>query len=152
MLFLGAFYWLSWWYAPRPTTQPRPQPPTKSGTSQSRGVLPTMPGRRDSWDGQPSLSRLFLGEDTMVRRTVKSLSVQIGVLYFRWSITATAIGDRTTNVSLTFRIPRGGWLQINRYRAAKLQSQLRAENRPVIVHPPSAWEKNRPWYRSLIQG
>lgn len=70
---------------------------------------------------------------------VKSLFVQIGVLYWTWLITANATGERQTNASLTLAMPHGRLLRASRYQwdLSKSRSRLEEEKHSLFLLPPN---------------
>lgn len=72
---------------------------------------------------------LPLAADTMGKSMVTLLSAQIGVLYYQWLTIASATGAPLIRGSLTFRMPRGPWFQISRYRVelSTLLSHMQTE-------------------------
>lgn len=122
---LPGFCWRHFQYR-SPTFRPR----TKSNLTQSqegRVIIPQRQGLPESrqWHYLPHLVA-----DTMVLSMVRLLSVQIGVLNWRWLTIVTATGERQTSGWLTFRMPRGPWFRINRYRVGSSPSQSRWEPPP----------------------
>lgn len=80
-----------------------------------RAIIPRLP----VFLGNPWLLYLKTSEDvTRGNSMVKSLFVQIGVLYWLSWTTVSAIGERQISGSLTLAMPHGDLFQMHRYRRA----------------------------------
>lgn len=120
------------------------------------------PAQQDGWDNPLSRYLWRLGDVTLEVSTVRLLYVQIGVLRFLWLTTASVIGERQTNVSLTLVIPRGRWLQMLRWSVdwSKSQSQkvpLLLVDQGLMVQQDGKYlrvmrEAKRHWWDFLTRG
>lgn len=111
-----------------------PSEPTKSIRIQSKEERVITQLRQVLRESPALLSHLHWAGDTMGLSTVTLLYAQIGVLNYQLSIIASATGGRKTSVSLTFRMPRGRWFQISRYRVVLSPLQSRST---AVPPPPS---------------
>ena len=98
--------------------------PMKSNPTQSLAEHQTTPVQPDSQGSLVLLYPLPLVAATTEPYTATLLSAQIGVLNYQSLTTVTATGERQTNASLTFRMPRGHWFRISRYRGGSLLLRL----------------------------